>query len=380
MRILLALAVILSASLQAAPNFIIVNGQKQFTGYRHNPRQYDRAQFRTFQAWSGATAGEDIPKELDLRTKCDIQIFRQRCGDCWWQATAGVMQDHLSCHDKKTVEVSKQWGIDCSGCGTCGGGSLCFKALKPPKGAVYASDYNAYSARTQRCNAAKKFSETVIDHGWIRSSSGGRPTLPDLQRAILETGGSVGVCGSARSLRSGGWVASNPGGGTDHCYRVVGWLDGALHGKPPGTYVIIANSWGVAWGDKGYGYYLVAADGVNMRGSVITEAAYINYKPACEPQPKADAGIEQNIIMAPGHSHVAEIGSEELKDTQYSWLPSDGIIAGNDKPIATVSPAKTTTYEVTAHTPCGEAKSKVVVHVFNKVVKSDGKVTLMEVK
>jgi len=386
-RILLSLAVLSSSLVQAdfqsavgerefnsprGPG-IIMNGKRYFTGYKPVRRE-GNVQRRAFPDYMGATAGDPIPLEYDMRTFSDIVIRSQECGDCWAQGGTGAMQDNISWLDRVSRDLSVQAVIDCSGYGSCGGGQISLGFFVGPNGgSVYNSIY-PYRGVTQRCkkDLIAKREETAKRWGMISDI-----TLPNLQRAILEMG-SLEVCGSAGALQGGGWVAENRRGSTNHCWRMVGWLDGASHGKKPGTYGIMANSWGTGWGDNGFGYYLLAKDGVHMDGSVVTEAAYIEYKAACTPQPHADAGAEKIIIKAPGHTHLAEVGTPAEADTTYSWS-GPSIVKGQSEAVALVEPKRTSTYEVTATTKCGISKSKVVVHVYTKVERQ-GKTALLEVK
>lgn len=359
-------------------------GKDYHTGFKPTPGMYDRAQFRHFPPYEGATAGDPTPLEFSLEDQCGkLPVENQgSCGSCWWFSSKGTMEDHIQCADKKDGMdlVSGQWGTDCSGFGSCGGGDLALESFMDPKGAVYTAEYGPYLASNRRCNSSKvAYHEQGIEQGYVRSVSGGKPEVQDIQRAIMETG-TVAICGSAGALGGGGWVTRVIGGSTNHCYRVVGWKDGKTNGKPAGVYWDIINSWDTSWGDGGHAYVISGRDGITLAGSVLTEAKYLTYKPMCTPQPKADAGPMQNIIMAVGHSHQATIGTAALPDTSYTWLPSEGVVSGGGLAQAVVSPAKTTTYTVTAVTKCGKAVSTVAVHVFNKVINAKGVMMLREVK
>lgn len=262
--------------------------REYFTGYVLNPEMRKRAQYRDFTKRLGATAFDPIPKELIYKDNVQ-RIFRQQCGDCWAQGASTTMETMVSLRDKASIFLSRQQVIDCSGQGSCGGGDISLSDFVKPKGAAYESDY-PYQGHDGRC-------KSVPLHQSAESMFMVKPlTWSTLQRALMETG-PLEVCGASSALGNGGWVSRNPGGGTDHCYSLVGWYDGATHGKPAGSYGIIANSWGTNWGDAGFGYYLMAKDGDHLDGNVITEAGGIVYKPACEPQPKADAGPDQSILI-----------------------------------------------------------------------------------
>lgn len=258
--------------------------QEYLTGYLPAPKA-NNTQYRDF---NGLTAFTPIPKELDMRPSVQ-RIFRQLCGDCWAQGAVTAFETLISWVDHVSTFISRQQVIDCSGFGSCGGGQISLEDFKTPKGAVYESDY-PYKGNNQKCKTAA-IHQKAEDVFMVKTL-----TWSNLQHALMETG-PLEVCGSSSALGNGGWVAKNPGGGTDHCYGLVGFLDGATNGHPAGSYAIIANSWGTNWGDNGYGYYLIAKDGENLDGNVITEAGGIIYKASCTPQPSADAGPEKSIIQ-----------------------------------------------------------------------------------
>lgn len=360
---------LLLALVLAVPCFgemsVISGGKQYFTGYKRDKSQHDKAQYRHFPDWLGSSAGEPIPLELDPRPSTPIIIRSQQASDCWAQATAGAFGDVVSILDKASRDFSVQSVIDCSGMGSArGGGDLAFKTMYlAPKGAIYSVDYS-YRGNDGRCQAGKPMHEQLEATGYVTGVSGGNFTIPDLQRAIMETR-SLGVCGSAGSLQGGGWVTRNARGNTNHCYRAIGWLDGASHGKPPGIYFIFANSWGTSWGDKGFAYVFMGKDGIHMDGSVVTEAMFLTYKSACVPQPSADAGPDKNLVLAPNLVHSVKIGTAAQPNTSYKWAPAEGLDNPNvAQPIA--SPLKSTQYTVTTTTDCGKATSKVTVHVFNR--------------
>lgn len=263
-----------------------IGSQEYFTGYQPKQKPLN-AQYRSFSPNKGAMAFEPIPKEFSMKESVQ-RIFRQLCGDCWAQGAITAFENIISWFDKASTFLSRQAQIDCSNFGSCGGGQLSMEALVT-KGATNESDY-PYKGSNGKCKAYP-VRYKALDSFYVKNL-----TWPELQRALLETG-ALEVCGASSALKSGGWVSSNPSGRVDHCYALVGWYDGLTHGKPAGSYGIIANSWGSGWGDNGFGYYLLAKDGINLDGDVITEAQGVIYKPACFPQPVANAGPEHHILV-----------------------------------------------------------------------------------
>lgn len=264
--------------------------REYFTGYvPPTAHELLHRPVREFSPKLGAHAFEELPKEYVLKGNVQ-RIFSQECGDCWAQGASTAFETLVSLADKASIFVSRQQVIDCSGFGGCGGGQISVKDFVKPKGAVYESDY-PYKGSNGKCKTAPRH-QAAQDFFYMKDDA----TWPDYQRAVYEMG-PLEVCGASSALKNGGWVSSNPGGGIDHCYALVGWYDGAMHGKPAGSYAIIANSWGSNWGDDGFGYYLMAKDGIHMNGNVIVEGGGFVYKPECDPQPVAAAGPDKSILV-----------------------------------------------------------------------------------
>jgi C1A family cysteine protease len=265
-------------------DIVEINGKKYHTGYKPLKSETGQTTY-FFPSDLGAHAGEEPPEELDYRNLAG-KVFEQQCGDCWAQGAKSAMEGVVALRDNSKINVSPQFVIDCSGFGSCNGGYISVDVFHK-LGAVYESEY-PYKGVTQRCKYTGPYHEKAEKTGTINLS------WADIKRALMEHG-PLEVCGAASALGNGGWVEHNGGGATNHCYAMFGWLRGEKHGHKAGDYAIIKNSWGTSWGDAGWGYYLLGDKFTG--GNVITEAAFIDYKAECAPQPKADAGPDQMIIV-----------------------------------------------------------------------------------
>lgn len=331
-----------------------------FTGYRPSFREHYRKQYLHMGSLKGV---DPIPLELNY-TPPGFKVNSQACGDCWAQGLRSSFQAILYFFDKLTVEIGVQPIIDCSGYGSCSGGNIPANYYKSPRGVIYEMDY-AYRGRDGRCQSAP-YHEQAQDSYIVTNASGGRAKWPDYQRALM-TYGAAEVCGASSALGNGGWVSRNGGGGTDHCYGLFGWLDGAKNGKTAGSYAIIQNSWATKWGINGQGFYKLTSDGETLNGNVITENTFFAYKPMCPP-PVVDGGPDRTIKQIPGTPQVVRVGTPGKSDQTYLWSPADGV---DDISLAQplVSPKKTTQYTVTSKNKCGEAHAVVTVHVYRDALR-----------
>jgi C1A family cysteine protease len=254
------------------------------TGYRPTLRQYIGARFVHLSAPSVV----EIPKEFSLRQLSYSPVRGQLYNDCWAQGAVSAFELTVNFLDKTQKLFSVQDVIDCSGYGSAArGGQLSMRHFE--KGAAYHADY-PYRGRDQRCNRSVPRHEKASRTFFLRGAKGGFPTMQELQTAVIEYG-ALEVCGASSTLGRGGRQDNVRSGRTDHCYALTGWVDGKERGWLDATYLEIKNSWGDCnkqnphsnnrcWGEGGYGYYpLAKADGVRLRGSVITEIQGVEYKP-----------------------------------------------------------------------------------------------------
>jgi len=339
--------------------------QEYFTGYVPSEMQYHRAQYLHMPK-NGFN--RLAPEELDL-TPPSFHVNRQPNGSCWAEGARSSAEAGLFYIMKKAVHVSTQRIIDCSGFGSAQfGGQISIDDFLPPNGVVYEADY-PYTGYDQKCKKTAPFHEQAKKTYIVRHEDGGKATWPDVKNASAAFG-MMEICGSAGALGNGGWDSTPDSGAENHCYSNFGYLKGDIHGQPPGDYMIVQNSWGQDWGGgkglhPGQGAYRIAPNGVDIKGSVLTENKVAVFEAVCPP-PTSDGGEDKTILKIPGTGQSVKIGTPAVKGQTYSWSPEDGL---DDPKIAEpiASPEKTTVYTVFARNDCATVSSKVVVRVYQEI-------------
>jgi len=270
-----------------ALNYAVVDGKSRWTGYKPSMKQYEGARFKSFSGEKKLWQEDELPRSLNYLDQYKPPVNAQQCGDCWAQGARTAFEGIIGVWDKMSRDISVQAIIDCSGFGSCGGGQLSGGMFDEPKGAVYNSDY-PYRGVTQRCKTSQlKFQEKARSTGYVRGDSGGSFKIIDIMRALYEHG-PLETCGASSSLGGSdqdGFILRNRRGGVDHCWGTMGWIRGEDFGKPAGIYGVELNSWGEDWGKGGVVYVRWGQNDETFDGSLITEAAFIDYKDKLPPEP-----------------------------------------------------------------------------------------------
>mmetsp|Transcript_75843 Transcript_75843/g.142942 ORF Transcript_75843/g.142942 Transcript_75843/m.142942 type:complete len:358 (+) Transcript_75843:77-1150(+) len=197
------------------------------------------------------------------------------CGSCWTFAATEVLESHLAINTGKLLTLAPQTFVNCvKNPKECGGQGGCEGAT-----AELAFNYTAesgialeadlpYRGQNEKC---KKYKPAAKDTGYAHLPSNDADAL----ETALATKGPVAVSVAANWGRYGGGIFS--GGckekdcSIDHAVVAVGYAP---------DYWLIRNSWGAAWGEKGY---------IRLSRKSDT-TTYIDTQPAdgyvCKPYPK----------------------------------------------------------------------------------------------
>ncbi len=213
-----------------------------------------------------------LPERWDTRELgVGLPPARQQgsCGSCWAFGTVGVVEAAIAVYDKKLVDLSEQFVVDCSGKGSCGGGYWAYNSFTK-QGGAWEKDY-PYKGVNQYC-------KSVSEHPYmVQSSHSIKPGDIDAMKAAIFQHGSVGVtmsvCGSIPGY-GGGVYDSNECNNysTNHIVTLVGWDDTVAHKSGKGVW-FLRNSWGTNWGKDGYGLFAYG------KARLEENPTYVIYKP-----------------------------------------------------------------------------------------------------
>lgn len=201
---------------------------------------------RNFVKLDGVAAAE-----VDWRTKGVVNPIKDQaqCGSCWAFATIAAEECKYAQTNHKLIRFSEQDIVDCdTGCFGCNGGwsSVAFAYIAHTQDGriMLESDY-PYTAEDGKCKFDK--TKAIGDFKGADDIDKSEEAL-----AVAATKGvvSVSIDASQESFHlysSGIYYEPACSQYTDHAVAVVGYgSEGKLN------YWIVRNSWGEAWGEKGY--------------------------------------------------------------------------------------------------------------------------------
>ncbi|XP_038705865.1 cysteine protease XCP1 [Tripterygium wilfordii] len=198
--------------------------------------------------YRGAT---DLPKSMDWRKKGAVTQVKNQgsCGSCWAFSTVAAVEGMNQIVTGNLTSLSEQELVDCdrSFNSGCNGGLMdyAFEFIVSNGGLHREEDY-PYLMEEGTCEEKKEEMEVV--------TIGGYEDVPEndeasLLKALAHQPLSVAIEASGRDfqLYNGGVFDGPCGTELDHGVAAVGY--GTSKGS---DYIIVKNSWGPKWGERGY--------------------------------------------------------------------------------------------------------------------------------
>ncbi|KAE8663747.1 Xylem cysteine proteinase 1 [Hibiscus syriacus] len=193
----------------------------------------------------------DLPKSVDWRKKGAVtQVKNQRnCGSCWAFSAVAAIEGVNKILTGNLTSLSEQELIDCdtSFDDGCNGGLMdyAFKFIVTNGGLRKDEDY-PYLMEQGICEEKKEQMEVVTISGYRDVPENDEQSL---LKALAHQPVSVAIEASGRDFQfySGGVFDGKCGTDLDHGVAAIGY--GTSKGS---DYIIVKNSWGQSWGEKGY--------------------------------------------------------------------------------------------------------------------------------
>ncbi|KAM7517390.1 hypothetical protein LguiA_006973 [Lonicera macranthoides] len=193
----------------------------------------------------------DLPMSVDWRKKGAVTHVKNQgaCGSCWAFSTVAAVEGINQIVTGNLTTMSEQELIDCDTTYNhgCNGGLMdyAFSYIMSNGGLHKEEDY-PYIMDEGTCDEKKEASEVVTISGYHDVPQNSEESL---LKALANQPLSVAIEATGRDFQfySGGVFDGHCGSELDHGVAAVGY--GTAKGM---DYIIVKNSWGSKWGEKGY--------------------------------------------------------------------------------------------------------------------------------
>lgn len=194
---------------------------------------------------------EALPKSVDWRKKGAVTPVKNQgnCGSCWAFSTVAAVEGINQIVTGNLTSLSEQELIDCDNTynNGCNGGLMdyAFQYIMGNNGLHKEDDY-PYLMEEGTCDNKKDVNEVVTIDGYHDVPANDDASLV---KALAHQPISVAIEASGRDFQfySGGVFDGHCGTALDHGVAAVGY--GSAKGM---DYIIVKNSWGSKWGEKGF--------------------------------------------------------------------------------------------------------------------------------
>ncbi|KAJ7967002.1 Cysteine proteinase [Quillaja saponaria] len=193
----------------------------------------------------------DLPKSVDWRTKGAVTNVKNQgsCGSCWAFSTVAAVEGINQIVTGNLTSLSEQELIDCDTTynNGCNGGLMDYAfSFIVSNGGLHKEEEYPYIMEEGTCEMKKEESEVVTISGYHDVPQNNEQSL---LKALANQPVSVAIEASGRDFQfyKGGVFDGHCGSELDHGVAAVGY--GTSKGL---DYIIVKNSWGPKWGEKGY--------------------------------------------------------------------------------------------------------------------------------
>lgn len=247
------------------------------------------------------------PDSVDWRLKDKVTAVKNQggCGSCWAFAATETIESHYAIASGKLLTLAPQAMVNCvknphscGGVGGCGGATeeMGFELAKH-QGIPLEADL-PYQGKNVACTSYKA---AVKATGYVKIA----PTNNGLAlETALATRGPIAVTVAAEPwMLYGGGVftgcsKSSSGADLDHGVQAVGYSQ---------DYWLIRNSWGPAWGEKGYIRLTRAADSKTFTDTTPAHGI------ACKPYPATQTvGGECGVLFDASYPTGTSVATSEV--------------------------------------------------------------------
>ena len=197
-----------------------------------------------------------LPKSVDWRSKGAVTGVKNQgqCGSCWAFSTVAAVEGINQIVTGNLTALSEQELIDCDTDGNngCNGGLMDYAfSYIAHNGGLHTEEAYPYLMEEGTCSRGSSAAVVTIS-GYEDVP---RNNEQALLKALAHQPVSVAIEASGRNLQfySGGVFDGPCGTQLDHGVAAVGYgTAGKDNGHVVADYIIVKNSWGPSWGEKGY--------------------------------------------------------------------------------------------------------------------------------
>jgi len=249
-----------------------------------------------------APEGASYPSEFDWRTQGGTTPAKNQggCGSCWDFAAVGQLESHVKIYEGREEDLSEQQIMDCNldGRGCNGGWASTAYSVMMDYGSVREACYpylssDGYPCTETDCEAIGR----IATYYYVPNN------VDDIKEALLSgpVYSSIDVVDRFYDYFYGCFSGNDVVIGY-HAILIVGWDDAQCGGE--GAW-IIKNSWGLGWGQDGFGYVEYGSNNIGR------SCQQIIYEPT-------DVYVE---ILDPNGGEVLQVG----EDYEIQWTTSRAV-------------------------------------------------------